>query len=60
LDPVTVPEADTLVGVIAPSDSEIVPEDVIGEPLTPIPSDPLTATLVTVPPDPVAVSVPLV
>lgn len=48
--PETAPEATTLVGVIAPRPSAIVPVDVMGEPLLVIPLDPLTETEVTVPP----------
>lgn len=42
----------TLVGVIAPRLKAMVPLDVIGEPLTPMPFAPLTATDVTVPEPP--------
>jgi hypothetical protein len=48
-DPVTVPVAATLVGVISPSPIEIVPVDVIGDPDIVIPSEPDAETEVTVP-----------
>jgi hypothetical protein len=41
--------AATEVGVMLPNDSVMVPELVIGEPLTPIPEPPDTATEVTDP-----------
>jgi hypothetical protein len=49
LEPVTVPTAATLSGVISPRLRLKVPDEVIGPPVTPIPSEGVIATDVTVP-----------